>query len=233
MVQTRMDSDLFAPGVSGGTVGDMALGQIRSDIIRGGLRPGQRLRLDPLRQTYGASVSTLREVLSRLAAEGFVVAEGQRGFEVAPVRISELRELGEMRILLECHALRRSLSLGKLDWEARVVSAFHMLKSTEGSLIGGGDIAVEEWVQYDWNFHQAIVSACDMPALLATHANIFERYIRYHLLALDFRGAPAAREHERLRDLVLTREVDQTVALLAAHIRAGMEHVIASGRIPA
>lgn len=228
-----METDFLASNALKGTVGDMVLGQIRSDIIRGGLRPGQRLRLDPLRQSYGASVSTLREILSRLAAEGFVVAEGQRGFEVAPVCIAELRELAEMRILLECHALRPSLALGRLDWEARVVSAFHMLKSTEGLLIGGGDMRVEEWVRYDWNFHQAIVSACDMPALLATHANIFERYIRYHLLALDFRGAPAAKEHERLRDLVLARETDETAALLASHIRAGMEHVIASGRIPA
>jgi GntR family transcriptional regulator, carbon starvation induced regulator len=227
-----MDTNLFASNASGGTVGDMVLIRIRSDIIRGGLRPGQRLRLDPLRKTYGASVSTLREILSRLAAEGFVVAEGQRGFEVAPVRVAELRELGDMRILLECHALQRSLTLGKLDWEARVVSAFHMLKSTEGLLIDGGDIQVEEWVQYDWNFHQAIVSACDMPALLATHANIFERYIRYHLLALDFRGAPAAKEHDQLRELVLARKIDETATLLTSHIRAGMEHVIASGRIP-
>ena len=36
-------------------------------------------------QTYGASVSTLREALNRLCSEGLVIAEGQRGFEVAPI----------------------------------------------------------------------------------------------------------------------------------------------------
>jgi GntR family carbon starvation induced transcriptional regulator len=227
-----MESDLFTSETTRGTVGDTVLQRIRSDIIRGGLQPGQRLRLERLRQSYGASVTTLREILSRLVAEGFVLAEGQRGFEVAPICIATLRDLAELRILLETHALRRSLALGQLDWEARVVSAFHMLQTTEGLLIGGDVSQVERWVQYDWNFHRAIVSACDMPALQASHANVFERYIRYHLLALDFRGAPAAREHDQLRDLVLDRRVDEATTLLAAHIRAGMDHVIASGRIP-
>lgn len=228
-----METDLFASKAVSGTIGDTILPRIRSDIIRGSLPPGHRLRLERLRQSYGASVTTLREILSRLVAEGFVRAEGQRGFEVAPICIADLRELGEIRILLETHALGRSLDQGRLDWEARVVSAFHMLQSTEGQLIGGDVSKVEAWVQYDWNFHRAIVSACDMPVLLASHANVFERYIRYHLLALDFRGAPAAREHEQLRDLVLGRKLTEASALLAAHIRAGMEHVIASGRIPA
>ncbi|MBU3031448.1 GntR family transcriptional regulator [Paracoccus marinaquae] len=215
------------------SIGDSVLQQIRFDIVRGRLQPRQRLRLERLRETYGASVTTLREILNRLVAEGLVVAEGQRGFEVAPVCIAELRELAEMRIMLESHALRRSLSEGSLEWEAGVVSAHHMLQSVEHGLIGGDSGAIETWVRYDWNFHRATVAACDMPALMATHANIFERYLRYHLLALDFRGAAVAKDHERLRDLVIARQTDATLVLLEAHIRAGMEHIIRAGRIPA
>ncbi|AUH33053.1 GntR family transcriptional regulator [Paracoccus tegillarcae] len=215
------------------TVGDALLQTVRFDIIRGQLLPNQRLRLEKMREAYGASVTTLREMLNRLVAEGFVVAEGQRGFEVAAISMAELRELAEMRTMLECHALDRSISLGSLEWEAGVVSAHHMLHSVENGLIGGETSAVETWVQYDWNFHSATVAACDMPALIATHTNIFGRYIRYHLLALDFRGAAVARDHEKLRDLVISRQIDPAVTLLKAHIRAGMDHIIASGKIPA
>lgn len=214
------------------TVGESVLLSIRFDIIRGKLRPGQRLRLEKMRAAYGASVTTLREMLNRLVAENFVVAEGQRGFEVAPVRVAELRELAEMRIMLECHALRQSFAAGALAWEAEVVSAHHMLQSVEHGLLGGDSDAVEQWVQYDWNFHRALVSACDMPALMAVHGNIFGRYMRYHLLALDFRGAAVAEDHQELRDLALARRTEDATALLVRHIRAGMDHVIASGKIP-
>jgi hypothetical protein len=73
------------------SAGDSGYQRIRSDIIFGVLTPSGRLKLESMKEDYGVSVSTLREILNRLASEGFVVAEGQRGFEVAPVsiRISE------------------------------------------------------------------------------------------------------------------------------------------------
>src|SRR6188508_602856 len=86
-------------------VGDDGYRRIRTDVIFGRLRPGQKLKLDGLKEIYGVSVSTLREILNRLAAEGFVLAEGRRGFEVAPISAGNLRELAELRLLLEQHAL--------------------------------------------------------------------------------------------------------------------------------
>src|ERR1700754_2467926 len=85
-------------------VGDDGYRRIRTDIVFGRLRPGQKLRLEGLKEDYGVSVSTLREILSRLAAGGFVVAGRRRGFEVAPVSVDNLRELAELRLLLEAHA---------------------------------------------------------------------------------------------------------------------------------
>ena len=60
-----------------------------------------KLKLDGLRERYQASMSTLRETLNRLASEGFVLAEEQRGFFVAPVSKEDLSEVAELRILLE------------------------------------------------------------------------------------------------------------------------------------
>ncbi|WP_370285488.1 GntR family transcriptional regulator [Pseudooceanicola nanhaiensis] len=225
-----MTPKTFVAERDGESVGDSVLRRLRFDIIRGKLRPGERLRLERLRETYNVSVTTLREILSRLAVEGFVVAEGQRGFEVAPVDDASLRDICELRLLLECHALRRSMELGSLDWEAQVVSAHHKLQSVEGRLMSGNPSSVEQWVQFDWDFHHSTVAACDMPALMSTHSNVFDRYLRYHLLALDFRGKPAADEHRRLRDLVVARETDAAVDLLTSHVRAGMEHILASGK---
>ena len=89
-------------------LGEKAYRTIKADVIFGRLTPGQRLTLDRMKEAYGTSVSTLREIFSRLSAEGFVVAEGSRGFQVMPISETNLREVAAMRQLLERHALRES-----------------------------------------------------------------------------------------------------------------------------
>ena len=75
------------------TVGEVAYRRIRSHIVNGHLKPDEKLKLDRMREIYGASVTTLREILNRLAVEELVTAEGQRGFRVAGVSNDDLRDL--------------------------------------------------------------------------------------------------------------------------------------------
>ena len=126
------------------TVGDSAYRQLRNDIIFGRLKPAEKLRLEPLRVRYGVSVTTLREILNRLTSDGFVFAEGQKGFQVLPVSASDLRELADLRILIEGHALRQSFAMGDLDWEAQVVAAYHKLHVLETRVMGGAEALREE-----------------------------------------------------------------------------------------
>lgn len=212
----------------GETVGETAYRRIRLHIINGELKPGEKLKLDRMKEVYGASVTTLREILNRLAMEELVTAEGQRGFRVAAVSDAELRDLTDLRILLETHALRQSIALGDLDWEAGVVAAHYKLSVLEAALMNDSTDAVAQWVASDWGFHYATISACNMPVLARTHLSIFDRFSRYHMLALDFRGKPVAEEHARLRELVIGREADAAIDLLSRHIRSGVEHIMAS-----
>lgn len=214
------------------TTGETAFRKVRSDIIRGNLRPGQKLRLDQLKSQYGVAISTLREILCRLAAEEFVVAEGQRGFEVANVSVSGLRDIAALRLLLETQALRQSIASGDLQWEARVVSSHYILQSIESKLVEGDLTQVEQWVQQDWEFHHATISACESPAMMAAHSTAFDRYIRYHMLALSFRGEAAAKEHAQLKELILYRKTEEAISLLTSHVQSGLNHVLSTGKIP-
>jgi DNA-binding GntR family transcriptional regulator len=92
------------------TVGSSVFLKIKSDIITGALKPGKKLKLDALKVQYSASVSTLRETLNRLASDGFVEAPEQRGFLVRTMSNEDLIELSNLRVLLECAALKGFLS---------------------------------------------------------------------------------------------------------------------------
>jgi DNA-binding GntR family transcriptional regulator len=213
------------------TIGESAYARIRVDIISGLLAPGQRLRLDKLRRTYGASVSTLREILSRLSSEGLVLAEGQRGFEVPPVSVENLKEIADLRLLLENRALEDSFAAGDLDWEGRVVAAHHKLASMERRMGQGDRSQTGLWKRYDWEFHQALISACGSQVLMETHAAVFDKYLRYQLIALSFRGDIAATEHKILHDCALNRDAETAKEVLSRHVEGGVEHALATGTI--
>jgi DNA-binding GntR family transcriptional regulator len=219
------------PPASTESASERAYRLIRSDLLRGILAPRQKLRLEALRDRYGAGISTLREVLSRLTAERFIVAEGQRGFEVAPLSAANLRELASLRLLLEAHALDQAFRAGDLEWEARVVAAHHRLAQMQDRLGAGDAAALDQWRHLDAQFHQALVAACGSRTLMASHAAVFDRYLRYQNIALGFRGDIAVREHQALLDAALRRDAAAARQVLAAHIGGGVDQALASGSI--
>jgi DNA-binding GntR family transcriptional regulator len=215
------------------SIGEIAYRRIRADIVFGRLAPGQRLALDWMRETYGTSVSTLRELLSRLSSEDLVRAEGQRGFEVAPVSAADLREVAALRLLLETHALEQSFAAGGLEWESGVVAAHHKLAALERILLAGGTADTEQWKRYDWEFHHALVAACGSKALLQAHAAIYDRYLRYQMVAVVFRGAVAAEEHRQLLNAALARDIATARVVLAEHVDGCVNQVLATARLDA
>jgi DNA-binding GntR family transcriptional regulator len=213
------------------TIGDNAYRRIRADIIFGRIAPSQKLKLDKLKDVYGASISTLREILSRLTSEGLVVAEGQRGFEAAPVSGENLREVAALRQLLEGFALEQSFAAGDVEWEGRVVAAHHKLAALEQRMRDGDMSQTEMWKRYDWEFHQALISACGSKVLMDTHAAIFDKYLRYQMIALSFRGDIAAREHRVMLEAALDRDAPTAKSMLEKHVGGGVEHALATGTI--
>ena len=213
----------------GETIGDDGYRRIRTDIIFGKLRPGHKLRLEALKEDYGVSVSTLREILSRLASDGFVVAEGRRGFAVAPVSAEDLKELAALRLLLESHAMEQSFATGDMEWEGRVVCAHHKLAATERGM-SSKQPNQQLWKRYGGEFHQALISSCGSRALMQAHAAVFDKYFRYLILALSYRGEIVPRQHQQLMESALKRDAARARIVLAAHIR-GSRPCAASGAI--
>ena len=194
-------------------VGASTYQRIKRDVIFGDLAPGTKLKLDGLRQRYSASMSTLRETLNRLASEGFVDAQDQRGFFVTPVSREDLTEIADLRVLLECHALRLSVEYGDTDWEGNLVAAHHKLHLMEQKMSSGDDSQKEDWKRYDWEFHNALIQACGSRNLLSLHAVLYDKYLRYQMLVLTYRGQEAVEEHRDMFEAALDRNVDRAAQI--------------------
>lgn len=210
------------------TISDVVLRKVRADIISGVLKPGSKIKLEKAKERYSISVSSMREILCRLAAENLVRAEGQKGFEVSPTSRRELMELADLRIVLETHAMELSLAAGDLEWEGRIVEAYHKLAAAERTLLSGDSSRTIDWVRYDWEFHRSIVSACGSITLMANLSSVFDRFLRYHLLARSFRGQAVADDHEQLFGMALAKDAAGARTIIRQHIsngRASIEHL--------
>ncbi|MEQ8284537.1 GntR family transcriptional regulator [Thalassospira sp.] len=207
---------------SSSTVAETVYNEIRDDVLYGELQPGSKLKLEVLRERYSVGVNTLREVLNRLVASGFVFVEGQKGFRVVETSSSNFMELTSMRLLLERDGLSASIRHGDVEWEARVAGAHHKLAATEKKMIAENSRELTaRWSQYDREFHQALISACGSDLHLRLHREIFDQFRRYVVIELKthgFRGQEIIDEHRELCELALARDVDNAIARLTDHI---------------
>src|ERR1700745_4415259 len=103
---------------------------LRAELLNGGLRPAQELKMGELRETFGVSQSLIRGALTRLTEQGLLVATPQRGFRVRDLSIDDIAELTETRIQIESLALRLAVERGDLQWETGILAAHHRLERT-------------------------------------------------------------------------------------------------------
>ena len=155
-----------------------------------------------------------------------MVAEGQRGFQVAPCSTVDFRELADLRLLLEKSALELSFRKGDVEWEGRVVAAHHKLARMEEALLRGDHSQSQLWKRYDCQFHQALVSACGSRVMLSAYTAIYDRYLRYQMVFGIFRGAVAADEHRQLLGCALARDVGGALSLIEQHVEGCVQHAL-------
>ncbi len=201
------------------TLIERAYGQLRDDIVEGRLAPGEKLRVEHLKDRYGVGAGTLREAITRLVSDALVVAEGQRGFRVAPITVEDLQDLTRLRLHIEIEALRQSIRRGDDRWRAELELAYTQLSAVEQPIRPEHR---RRWEQLNTRFHEALIAAQASPwttkvlRLLARHG---ERYRRYAMHLTDSRRDVHA-EHRQIYEAAMAGEEARAALALEMHIRA-------------
>ncbi len=219
------------------TIAESIYQRIRQDILWMRLAPGAPLRSDELRARYNVGISPLREALTRLNSERLVTSAGQRGFRVAPLTTYDVEDTVATRIVIEREALSRSIRNGDIAWETGVVAAFHAL--SRNPIPAESAQATQIWAAHHRQFHMALISACGSRWLLELAGLLFDQAERHRLLRGKF--APqdklkrdTLREHRRIFDAALARDVDAAVKAMAKHYETTAKQVVAViSRLPA
>ncbi len=199
------------------TLTDQAYGRLRDDIILGDFKPGSKLRIEQLKERYEMGATPLREALSRLTENGFVTAEGQRGFQVSVTSVDDLDDITNMRVVLENLALKNSFEVGGDEWESRVIASFHQLSKVETS----ADPDLSLWEERNRAYHLALISACSSKWLRRFYETLYDQHKRYRNLARIDRSVPrdVHAEHKAICDAALERDIDKACQENENHIR--------------
>ncbi|WP_137918884.1 FCD domain-containing protein [Hydrogenophaga sp. 2FB] len=205
--------------VDAGSRTERAYQRLRQEILLGELAANERLRVADLEARFHLGLTPIREALARLASEGLVSMEANRGARVLEVSPTELADLMKTRREIERLCLSESIRRGDSRWEADVIAALHVLGRTP--LPDGSDSATNlEWEAHHRRFHAALVSACGSEWLLRFWNQLMDHSQRYRKVRL--KGQLMARDvqadHQAILEAVLRRDADAAVALMERHL---------------
>jgi GntR family carbon starvation induced transcriptional regulator len=192
---------------------------VRADILDGRLLPGAKLNIKALEGQIGVSLGAIREALSRLSAEGLVLAEAHRGYRVSPVSKDELLDLTRTRVEIESLCLAQAIDDGDVEWESRIVAAAHRMERLQKTPSGEDARNTLAWAQAHSEFHEALVSACSSLWLHRIRKMLYEQSERYRRLSvpLDTDHREVLDEHRHIMDAVLRRDRTAALAQLEKH----------------
>ena len=204
---------------------------LRREILIGDLSPGQRLRAADLRDRYGLGLTPIREALMRLASEGMVINEANRGARVREATLYELHDLMQTRREIEELCLTKAIARGDAEWEGEILRAMHLLSRAPLPTSPEDRATAATWEGLHRRFHYALVAAAGSEWLLsiwrdlADHSERYRklRLLNYRSLAADVRDVNA--EHRAIMDAVLERDAPRAVDLMNTHLRKTEEAV--------
>lgn len=184
-------------------------------IVSGEIPPGQVLTVPTLAGDFGVSATPVREAMLNLARRGFLRAIRNRGFEVTEVSADELRELSEVRMLLEAPPMRAVA--GTLDAETESA-----LRSIADRLVEAARRAkFDEYLMADTEFHLRILECTGNRKLVETVRELRQQTRLVGLVRLAETDAliETSLEHAELVDLLVAGRGEDAEALMRRHIR--------------
>lgn len=201
--------------VADGTAEEAVTAALRQAILRGVLRPGERLRQELLAAELGVSRIPLRDAFRRLSAEGLIHIDGRRGARVTSLSVDEVTELYELRRLLELHCLRLAIRRLSDEGAAGLLEMATHLDPAAGHRAEGAISARGFYTElYRWS---------GRPRMARTIIGLRHELNRYHAL-LDVRLHPEI--HGRICEAIRTRDPEAAARAMRDHLRRSRDNLV-------
>ena len=180
-------------------------------IVRGELKPGDRVRQDEIANDFSASHVPVREAFRQLEARGLLVSRARKGVYVASLDQASLVEVTRMRVALEVLALKYAIPALTDD---DIILAERAAKQIDCSK------DMRTWEEANRRFHLALYRPCQMPRVLHDIETLHEARLRYmYATAAVIDWNPGSHdEHLEIIAAIKVRDTALACLLLEEHI---------------
>jgi len=214
--------DVLGPIRRQKTLTEQSADAIRARIISGEFQFGEALSEITLAAELGVSKTPVREAFLQLKNEGLVEILPQRGTFVFRMTNDQLRQLAQMREMLEINALQLAMRTGG-DALARAL---------EGNMRAMSEAAEAKnpvvYRRFDGEFHQAFITASGNAFIVSAYNIIALRIQAFrNRLSLDAQNWRSLDEHGEVARLVRLGDCDAAAKALLAHIRGALRDYFA------
>jgi len=190
---------------------------IRRSIIIGHRVPGERLDIDTITAQYETSVTPVRDALQMLSNEGLVMIKPRSGYYVASITLKELRDMLELRKILELAAIKRA---------AHRINQTQIqgLRSVHAGYTGDDDISYDRYTDENRLFHYTLAEISGNQALADTLGHLLDRLARF--MVIRHGGKSQEGTHNRIVSALEIGDVDAARTALLTDIDASSEAIM-------
>ncbi len=212
---------------------------LRESIIKGTLKPGERVAESELAEKYGISRTPIREAFRQLETEGFLKVIPRRGAEVASLTEEDVREFYEVKSLLESYAAK--VATEKLT--EKDIKRLELINQSMERFAKAGDI--KSFFKADNEFHDIFIQKCGNDKLCNIIQNLLQQFQRFRIASLVIKGRMevSVEQHKEIikaccgRDSSLVeqlvkRNAEYSAKLLAQRIQEGGAELIPNSNQP-
>jgi DNA-binding GntR family transcriptional regulator len=192
---------------------DAAAAHIRELIVAGLARPGELLRLAPLAERIGASITPVREALLLLAQDGWVLQEPNRGFRVSVMRRNDVEDAYFVHGYVAGELARRAA----LRADAGNIEELRRLDATICALPPGEEVQSE---LLNYELHDELYAIAESPRLVL-FVTAASRFVPRRYWATISGWSEINRlDHAPIIDAVASGNADLANELMTKHIQS-------------
>ena len=194
---------------------DVVFNTLRQAILKGELKPGERLMEIQLANKLGVSRTPVREAIRKLELEGLVLMIPRKGAEVAEITRQDMEDVLEVRTALEELAVKDACDHITDAQLSELKKASNEFKK---ALLEGKDLVT--CADADMHFHDVILSATNNRRLIQMLNNLSEQMYRYRMEYLkdERTHKTLIEEHDAIRRALKKHDKVKAGAAIRVHI---------------
>jgi DNA-binding GntR family transcriptional regulator len=199
-------------GESHRTLREIVADELLAMIMRGDLKPGERLLEDRLAEQLGVSRNPVREAIRALESTGLVEVQPRKGAQVSSFDLDDIRQLLELRSVLEAYAARKAAE----DPDPAGVTRLDECLDAGRRASKDNDLVRAAACHRD--FHLAIERLAGNPYLEQVVGPLRHQTELVFSMLADRRGVLGWEDHQRIRDAIADGDVEAAEARTYAHM---------------